>query len=39
MLKESWLAVDEDLVSLLEYVTTFKTLLMEAGELTKKNLH
>ena len=39
MLKESWLSVDEDPVSLLEYVTTFKTRLMEAGELAKKNLH
>ena len=39
MLKESWLSVDEDPVSLLEYVTTFKTRLMEAGELARKNLH
>ena len=39
MLKESWLSVDEDPVSLLEYVTTFKTQLMEAGELARKNLH
>ena len=39
MLKESWLSVDEDPVSLLEYVTTFKTQLMEAGGLARKNLH
>ena len=39
MLKESWLSVNEDPVSLLEYVTTFKTQLMEAGELARKNLH
>ena len=39
MLKESWLSVDEDPVGLLEYVTTFKTRLMEAGELARKNLH
>ena len=38
MLKESWLAVDEDPVSHLEYVNTFKTRLTEAGELAKKNL-
>jgi len=38
MLKESWLAVDDDPVSLLEYVITFKTRLMEAGELVRKNL-
>ena len=39
ILKESWLALDEDPVSLLEYVTTFyKTQLMEASELAKKNL-
>ena len=38
MLKESWLAVDDDPVSLLEYVTMFKTRLLEAGELTRKNL-
>ena len=37
MLKER-LAVDKDLVSHLEYVTTFKTRLLEAGELAKKNL-
>ena len=36
MLKESSLAVDEYPV---EYVTTFKTRLMEAGELAKNNLH
>ena len=35
MLKESWL---ENPASLWEYVTTFKTQLMEAGELAKKNL-
>ena len=38
MLKESWLAVDDDPVSLLEYVTTFKTCLLETGELARKNL-
>ena len=38
MLKESWLAVDDDAVNLLEYVTTFKTHLLEAGKLAKKNL-
>ena len=38
ILKESWLAVDDDPVSLLEYVTTFKARLMEAGELARKNL-
>jgi len=38
MLKESWLAVVDDPVSLLEYVNTFKTRLMEAGELARKNL-
>jgi len=32
MLKESWLAVDDYPVSLLEYVTTFKT-----HELVRKN--
>ena len=39
MLKESWLAFDHDPVSFLEYVTTFKfkTNLMEAGELARKN--
>ena len=38
MLKESWLAVDDGPVSLLEYVTTFKPRLMEAGEPARKNL-
>jgi len=38
ILKESWLAVNDDFVSLLECVTTFKTCLMEAGELAGKNL-
>ena len=38
MLKENWLAVYKDPVSLLEYVTIFKAWLMEAGELAKKNL-
>ncbi|XP_065917657.1 uncharacterized protein [Dysidea avara] len=38
ILKESWLVVDSDPVNLLEYVTTFKTRLFEAGELAKKNL-
>ena len=38
MLKESWLAVDDEPVSLLEYVATFKTRLLEAGELARKNL-
>ena len=38
MLKESWLAVNDEPVSLLEYVTTFKTRLLEAGELVRKNL-
>ena len=38
MLKESWLAVDDDPVSLLEYVMTFKTYLLETGELARKNL-
>ena len=38
MLKESWLAVEDDPWSLLEYVTTFKTRLLVAGELARKNL-
>ena len=38
MLKESWLAVDDESVSHLEYVTTFKARLMETGELARKNL-
>ena len=38
MLKESWLPVDDDPVSLLEYAITFNTRLMEAGELVRKNL-
>jgi len=37
MLKESWLAVEDDPWSLLEYVTAFKTRLLEAGELVRKN--
>jgi len=35
--KENWLVVDGDSMNLL-YVTTFKTHLLEAGELTRKNL-
>jgi len=38
MLKESWLAVDNDPVSLLEYVTTFNACLLEVGKFAKKNL-
>ena len=39
MLKESWLAVDNDPMNLLEFVMTFKTHLLEAGKLlAKKNL-
>jgi len=35
MLKESWLAVDDDPVSLLGCVIMFKAHLLEAGELAK----
>ena len=38
MLKESWLAVEYDPWSLLEYVMTSKTCLLEASELARKNL-